>query len=71
MVQWCYNVDMGENELVTAGQIIKLYKIPRTTLYRMVEEGRLPVHNVTKAFHRRRQYRFDPAEVARVLGEPR
>jgi excisionase family DNA binding protein len=48
-------------DLLTTGQVQTLLKVDRTTIYRMVESGRLPGIRVGK------QWRFDRAEIERWL----
>ena len=48
-------------DLLTTGQVQTLLKVDRTTIYRMVENGRLPGIRVGK------QWRFDRAEIERWL----
>ncbi|MCS7056930.1 MAG: PocR ligand-binding domain-containing protein [Thermoflexales bacterium] len=49
--------------LLTTHQVQDLLKVDRTTIYRMVEAGRLPAIRVGK------QWRFEPEQVARWLHE--
>lgn len=49
--------------LLTTHQVQDLLKVDRTTIYRMVEAGRLPAIRVGK------QWRFEPEEVERWLHE--
>jgi len=62
---------MEERELVTAKEICRRFDIPRGSLHRLVKEGRVPAVDVSKSYHKTKRWLFDPAEVARVLGEPR
>lgn len=54
--------------MVTAKVITERFAIPRSTLYRYVKEHRIPVHDVTKPWHRQRQLRFKESEVRTALG---
>lgn len=49
-------------ELLTTQQVQNLLKVDRTTIYRMVESGKLPAVRVGK------QWRFDPYQIERWLG---
>lgn len=51
-------------ELLTTQQVQNLLKVDRTTIYRMVESGKLPAVRVGK------QWRFDPSQIERWLGRP-
>ncbi|MCS6774744.1 MAG: PocR ligand-binding domain-containing protein [Anaerolineae bacterium] len=50
-------------ELLTTQQVQSLLKVDRTTIYRMVESGKLPAVRVGK------QWRFDPSDIERWLGK--
>ena len=50
-------------ELLTTHQVQNLLKVDRTTIYRMVEAGRLPAVRIGK------QWRFDAADIAHWLDE--
>ena len=58
-----------EATMVTAGRIAEEFDIPRSTLYRLVNEGRIPAHEVTKAWHKRRQFAFNVSEVRQAIEE--
>lgn len=53
--------------MVTAKVISDQFHIPRSTLYRLVDEGKVPVHDVTADYHQRRQIRFKVSEVQTAL----
>lgn len=53
--------------MVTAKSVTEELGIPRSTLYRLVEEGKVPAEDVTKDWHTRRQYRFRVSEVRAAL----
>jgi predicted DNA-binding transcriptional regulator AlpA len=53
--------------MVTAKVIAEKFAMPRSTLYRFVDEGRIPADDVTKPWHRRRQLRFRVSEVQRAI----
>lgn len=55
--------------MVTAKVIAAEFDIPRSTLYRMVDEGRIPAHDVTKPWHKRRQLQFKVSEVRQAIEE--
>lgn len=55
--------------MVTAKVIAEEFAIPRSTLYRLVDEGRIPAHDVTKPWHKRRQFQFRVSEVRRAIEE--
>lgn len=57
--------------MVTARVIAEQFDIPRSTLYRLVDEGRIPADDVTKPWHKRRQFRFKVSEVRRAIEEQR
>ena len=57
--------------MVTAKVIAEKFDIPRSTLYRLVGEGRVPAHDVTKPWHSRRQFRFRVSEVQRAIEDRR
>jgi excisionase family DNA binding protein len=65
---------MEEEALVTVDTVVRETKIPRATVYKMVEEKRIPFVDVTQPWHRRRQLRFRLSEVQaalRDMGEQR
>lgn len=49
--------------MVTAKVIADEFGIPRSTLYRLVKDGRIPAHDVTQPWHDRKQFRFRMSEV--------
>lgn len=53
--------------MVTAKVIADEFGIPRSTLYRLVDDGRIPAHDVTKPWHDRRQLRFYVSEVREAI----
>lgn len=55
--------------MVTAKVISDQFHIPRSTLYRLVEDGRIPAEDVTEVWHKRRQFRFRVSEVQQALDE--
>lgn len=55
--------------MVGASEVIREIGIPRTTLYRLVEDGRIPVHEEErKPWQRRTSKRFLLSEVKQALG---
>jgi excisionase family DNA binding protein len=56
-----------EEPMVTAKVISEQFAIPRSTLYRLVDEGRIPAEDVTKPWHRRRQLRFKASDVRKAI----
>lgn len=53
--------------MVTAKVITDQFHIPRSTLYRLVDDGRIPAHDVTQPWHGRRQLRFRVSEVQAAI----
>lgn len=53
--------------MVTAKVITDRFHIPRATLYRLVDQGKVPAHDVTADYHQRRQIRFKESEVQAAL----
>lgn len=53
--------------MVTAKVITDRFHIPRSTLYRLVKDGRVPAHDVTQPWHDRRQLRFKVSEVRKAI----
>lgn len=49
--------------MVTAKVITDQFHIPRSTLYRLVDDKKIRAHDVTAAYHSRRQLRFLVSEV--------
>jgi excisionase family DNA binding protein len=56
-----------EEELVTAKAVVDELGIPRSTLYRLVKDGKIHAEDVTQDWHSRRQYRFRVSEVRAAL----
>jgi hypothetical protein len=52
-----------DEPLVTAKVIAGEFGIPRSTLYRLVDDGKVRAHDVTADYHQRRQFRFLVSEV--------
>lgn len=57
--------------MVTAKVISDQFHIPRSTLYRLVRQGRIPSHDVTQPWHDRRQLRFKVSEVQAAIESKR
>jgi hypothetical protein len=57
----------NEPDIVEAGVIIRQFGIPNATLYRLVDEGRIPARDVTKPFHKRRHLLFNVREVGAAV----
>ena len=57
-----------ERELVTIEEVERRWGIPRQIIYRRMKAGLVPYVDVSKPYHKRRQYRFVVAEVAEALG---
>lgn len=53
--------------MVTAKVIADEFGIPRSTLYRLVDAGRIPAVDVTKPWHDRRQLRFSVSDVRKAI----
>lgn len=62
---------MEDEPLVTAKVITDQFHIPRSTLYRLVEDGKVRARDVTADYHSRRQYRFLVSEVEEDLARIR
>lgn len=62
-----YTWTVEEEPLVTAQVITDQFHIPRSTLYRLVKDGKVRAVDVTEDFHTRRQYRFLVSEVTADL----
>lgn len=67
----CYTGLVEDEPLVTAQVVSRELGIPRSTLYRLVEAGKVPAVDVTKDWHERRQYRFRLSEVRTALADIR
>ena len=63
----CYTGAMEDEPLVTAKVIAAQFHIPRSTLYRLVDQGRIPAEDVTQPWHDRRQLRFKVSDVQRAI----
>lgn len=61
---------MQEEPLVTAATIVRELGIPRSTLYRLVSEHRIPVHSIRQPWHQRQRIAFKLSEVRAALGLP-
>lgn len=60
-----------ERELMTAAQIAERFGIPLYAVYRMANYGRIKAHEMPRdPWQKRRRLGFDPADVARALGQP-
>jgi predicted site-specific integrase-resolvase len=64
---------MGDERLVTAKIVVETLGIPRATLYRLVEHGKVRAIDVTQDWHEVRQYRFSlddvRADLARIKAQ--
>jgi predicted DNA-binding transcriptional regulator AlpA len=58
---------MGDEPMVGASQVIRETGIPRTTLYRLIEARRIPVHEERKPWQKRPVKRFLLSEVRAAL----
>lgn len=58
-----YTEAMEDEALVTAKVITDQFHIPRSTLYRLVKDGKVRAVDVTRDFHSRRQFRFRLSDV--------
>jgi hypothetical protein len=62
---------MPEEQMVGASEAIRKLGIPRTSFYRAVEDGRIPVHDIErKPWQKRPVRRFLLSEVRDALGMP-
>jgi excisionase family DNA binding protein len=67
-----YTSSVEDEPLVTAKVIADTFGIPRSTLYRLVNDGRIPAVDVTQPWHDRRQFRFCENDVRQAIaGRPR
>lgn len=57
--------------MVGASQVIRETGIPRTTLYRLVDEKKIPAHEERKPWEKRARKRFLLSEVRAALGMDR
>lgn len=65
-----YNSIMGEETLVEAAIIITQFNIPKSTLYRLVDQGKVRARRLPRAeYHQRRRFLFSPDEVAADLAK--
>jgi predicted DNA-binding transcriptional regulator AlpA len=58
---------MGEEKMVGASEVVRELGIPRSTLYRLVEEKRVPVHREKKPWQKEPRLRFLLSEVRAAL----
>jgi hypothetical protein len=59
---------MQEEPMLGASDAIRILEIPRTSFYRAVNDGRIPVHEETrKPWQKRAVKRFKLSEVRRAL----
>jgi predicted DNA-binding transcriptional regulator AlpA len=58
---------MQEEPMVGATEVIRETGIPRTTLYRLVEEKKIPAHPERKPWQRQGRLRFRMSEVRAAL----
>ncbi len=56
--------------MIGASQVIRETGIPRTTLYRLIEAKRIPVHEDRKPWQKRPVKRFRLSEIREALGMP-
>jgi len=63
-----YSRAMREEQMVGASQAIRELGIPRTSFYRLVEDGRIPVHEERKPWQKRPVKRFLLSEIRKALG---
>lgn len=68
--RWRLPLDAEQDGLVRASAIIAAIGIPRVALYRLCAAGRIPFHDRTEAWHKRREYLFKLSEVRAALGLP-
>ena len=54
--------------MVGASDAIRILDIPRTSFYRAVNDGRIPVHEERKPWQKRSVKRFRLSEVRSALG---
>lgn len=57
----------SEEPMVGASEVIRKTGIPRTTLYRLVDEKKIPVHEDRKPWQKRTRLRFRLSEVRAAL----
>ena len=53
--------------MVSAQVVVRELGIPRSTLYRLVDEQKIPAHSVRKPWHQRDRLMFSVAEVKAAL----
>jgi hypothetical protein len=58
---------MPEEEMVGASKVIRETGIPRTTLYRLVAENKIPAYPERKPWQREARLRFKLSEVRAAL----
>ena len=56
--------------MVGASEAIRVLGIPRTSFYRAIEDGRIPVHEERKPWQRRTVKRFRLSEIRKALDMP-
>lgn len=61
---------MTEEPLVTSGEVVREFGIARTTLQRLIDDGRVPAYDVSHTWNKRKQWRFKLSEVRAALGPP-
>lgn len=62
-----YSRNMQEEPMVGASEAIRVLGIPRTSFYRLVDDGRIPVHEERKPWQRRPVKRFRLSEIRKAL----
>ena len=66
-----YDRHMGDEKMVGASDAIRILEIPRTSFYRAVNDGRIPVHEVErKPWQKRTVKRFLLSEIRDALDMP-
>jgi hypothetical protein len=63
-----WSMEGDGSPLVSAKAVVDALAIPRFALYRLAYEGRIPMHDITRGWHNRRQIRFRISEVRTALG---
>jgi hypothetical protein len=64
----CYTWHMGDEPMVGATAVVRELGIPRSTLYRLVEDGKIPVHQERQPWHKEPRLKFRISEVKAALG---
>jgi hypothetical protein len=59
----CYTGGVMEEPTVSAKVITDRFRIPRSTLYRLVDVGKVRALDVTEDYHSRRRFRFVVSDV--------